>query len=203
MGAIYSIQNLANGKVYVGQTVKPSWRDRYVCPNKPQIHFSCRLLKRAVLKHGIEKFRFDDLMTNVPKEALDFWETFWIKSLGACETASGYNLETGGRAQKVIHPETRARMSKSMMGKNRGKTWKWNSTRRAHYTHESHGMYKPLTWQHPVHGTFVGGGRQLKEAFPDQPLQTSNLSKVAHGIRPHCGGWRCLDAKTNQQTLNL
>lgn len=194
MGAIYAIQNLANGKVYVGQTVKPSWKARYRCTGKPQVNPRQRLLYRAYKSQGHELFRFEDLMTGVPDFQLDFWEKFWIESLGATDRDTGYNLESGGRSQKSITEETRQLHRIAMIGKNKGKTWKWPSSRRKSYAHHLHPMYRKHTWSHPIHGRFVGGGRELKQAFPNQRLQASNLSKVVHGIRPHCGGWKCLDS---------
>lgn len=192
MGAIYVIQNLANGKVYVGQTVKESYRDRYVC-SKPQIHASQRLLHRAVKAHGIDRFRFEDVMTGVPEDQLDAWERFWIKTLRSQETAFGYNLEAGGRTQKSQHPSSNAKRSAAMMGRYTGrKMAPWSPSRRARFLGERHPMYRRETWIHPVHGSFVGSAKELVDAYPNQGLYRSNLSRVANGIRPRSGGWACL-----------
>lgn len=199
MGCIYAIQHLASGKVYVGQTVKPSWRDRYVC-QKPQIHPSQRLLHRAVNAHKLSEFRFENLMIGILDDQLDFWEKFWIRALGSCDRSLGYNLESGGRTQKSINMETRELMRRSMIGKNKGKKYpSWNEARRKRYIHEHHPMYRPMVWEHPEKGRFIGGGKQLAEAFPQQNLTRGNISKVAHGLRHHTHGWICLgDYKPTQ-----
>ena len=108
MGTVYAIQNEINGKIYIGQTIRP-FKKRLVA------HLSSNsLIGRAIKKNGIEKFSIS--MNEVPEYFLDNFERNLIvvyKSL----SPEGYNLETGGSKNKHISNESRQKMSKKRIGK--------------------------------------------------------------------------------------
>lgn len=109
MGTIYVLENKIDGKRYVGQTINWAIRSAAhrrgdgVCP-----------INRAIRKHGFDCFRvwhFD----NIPEDQLDIFERAYIASFGSL-VPNGYNLESGGNAQKRHHDETRKKMSESRRG---------------------------------------------------------------------------------------
>jgi hypothetical protein len=115
MGCIYRAVCTKNGKIYVGQTTKASWSDRYRALEakiKWAVEEGIRLrpFDRAVRKHGIEAFEFRDLMTNVPDEMLDGLERFFIKLYRTTEKKFGYNCESGGNFRKRAAWSTRLKM---------------------------------------------------------------------------------------------
>lgn len=213
MGLIYLTQRLADGKVYVGQTIKKSLIGRYRSFASPILDRCNRPIDRAFRKHGGKAFQFLTLMDGVPDDQLDAWERWWIKALNATDRECGYNLESGGNKKKKLSPETKEKMSawqkgRPMTGSRREaykKYWAslkgvykpWPASRKAAYTKSKHPLYKRRTWRHPVHGEFIGSIVELIEAFPEQKLSRGNLSGLAtkatvkgYGRYSH-KGWTC------------
>lgn len=98
MGIIYSITNLINNKMYIGQTAR-TWQERW----KDHLDYYRDLniqrpLYRAMRKYGIENFSFS-IIENCPDEKLDEREQYWIneKQTWIAEYPDkGYNLTQGG-----------------------------------------------------------------------------------------------------------
>lgn len=196
MGCVYLVQKLADGKAYVGQTVKESLIERYRDFSDPLLDRGKRPIDRAFTKYGGNAFQFIELM-KVPKDQLDGWERWWIKALDSTNRETGYNLESGGNKKKTLSPETKAKMSASQKGRPmsqemrvklqpywdslKGKYKPWPESRKASYTKAKHPLYKKRVWVHPEHGTFEGSIVELIEAFPEQNLSRGNLSQMAHG----------------------
>jgi hypothetical protein len=106
MGWIYIITNRNNGKSYIGQTTAKNVNRRW-CEEKRAPH---GLLKRAFNRWGIESFSFETICEIKPGEgwleALDNRETLEIKQRNTL-SPNGYNLESGGKRNKVMHEDTR------------------------------------------------------------------------------------------------
>lgn len=96
MGYIYKIQNLINGNVYIGQTVKSvekrfqQHRNNY---DKP--YFSQLILYKAFKKYGLDNFSFEAL-EKVDNDKLDEREKYWIDYYDSYK--NGYNMTLGGRS---------------------------------------------------------------------------------------------------------
>ena len=94
MGYIYKIQNLINGNVYIGQTVKPvekrfqQHRNNY---DKP--YFSQLILYKAFKKYCLDNFSFEAL-EKVDNDKLDEREKYWIDYYDSYK--NGYNMTLGG-----------------------------------------------------------------------------------------------------------
>lgn len=95
MGYIYKIQNLINGNVYIGQTVKlvekrfQQHRNNY---DKP--YFSQLTLYKAFKKYGLDNFSFE-MLEKVDNDKLDEREKYWIDYYDSYK--NGYNMTLGGR----------------------------------------------------------------------------------------------------------
>jgi len=91
---VYKTINLINGKFYIGQ-------DMY---NDPKYLGSGVLIKKAILKYGIENFKKEILETCSSKDELNEREVDWIEKLNAIK--EGYNIATGGQGGNTIefHP---------------------------------------------------------------------------------------------------
>lgn len=93
---IYKITNDLNGKVYIGQTIRPVEKrfrrhilDALHC--KIDTHFA-----RAIQKYGEEHFSWEIIDTAESAEELNDKEVFWINYYDACH--QGYNTSPGGYA---------------------------------------------------------------------------------------------------------
>lgn len=110
-GFIYVIENLINGKVYIGQTTNPDKRWSKHCSEKSH----CYAIYNAIQKHGKENFDFVILESCVSAEELNSREKFWI-DYSNCISPSGYNLKTGGGSSGKCSEETKRRISASKKG---------------------------------------------------------------------------------------
>lgn len=119
---VYLIQNVVNGKCYVGQHSGDdlSW---YFTENiKSALRGSTgkRLLYRAIRKYGADSFTVSSIYTPIDKEEMDRAEKAFIKLFGTRNTELGYNLTDGGEGVLglVATEETRQKLRKA--GKARG-----------------------------------------------------------------------------------
>lgn len=109
---IYSIINLVNNKIYIGQS-KQGYRRRFIqhlCP-----HSSCPLLNKAIQKYGKGNFECELLDIAYDQETANLKEKMWIKLLKTYEIENGYNLSMGGQIGS-FNKETLKKMSDSKIG---------------------------------------------------------------------------------------
>lgn len=82
---IYKITNKLNGKIYIGKDVK----------DNPNYFGSGLLIKRAIVKYGIENFSKEILVECNSNEELNEKEKYWIKYYNSIRPI-GYNISEGG-----------------------------------------------------------------------------------------------------------
>lgn len=110
---IYKITNLKNNKIYIGQTVhsiESRWKG-HLSKNS-----CCRFLKNAIIKHGAENFKIEEIDGANNHDELNYKEWLWIHKLDSM-VPNGYNLISGGNS-RIPSIETRIKRSNSMKGKN-------------------------------------------------------------------------------------
>ena len=97
-GYIYKIENLINGKVYIGKTTK-TFNERYKYNLEKNTHNNH--LKNSIKKYGIDNFcineEFDKALT---KEELNEKEKYWIEHYKSNDEKYGYNILSGGDDRK-------------------------------------------------------------------------------------------------------
>lgn len=127
---VYKIQNLLDGKVYIGQTVR-RLNKRMTAHMRANTYIG-----NALRLHGLAAFVISVVYTAMSQEELDEKEKEYIKSYD-CKWPSGYNLTDGGEGGDAIsnHPrnkeiraaiseaakrpcreETKRKISRSLMG---------------------------------------------------------------------------------------
>lgn len=103
---IYCIENLINGKRYVGQSVDILKRFRSH-KNKLNAHKHANgYLQNAWDKYGEENFKFY-ILEETTIETLDDRERYYIKEWNLQNRGCGYNLDSGGNEKKELSEETR------------------------------------------------------------------------------------------------
>ena len=134
MKGIYSITNLVNGKIYVGQSKNIHKRFQYHLKRLRYKNHANRHLQSAWDKYGAEKFQFaviEDAEHSI--ESLDILEKRWIEFYHASNRAQGYNKTYGCKFGKIhpdsiaqtvkklrlktISPEQRKKISQTLMGR--------------------------------------------------------------------------------------
>ena len=112
-GIVYKITNLTNGKLYVGQTVRPLEK-RW----KQHIEFSKRSsypIHASIQKHGKDNFTIEVICECETQEELDTQELYFANTLNSF-SPSGYNLKAG-QGHGSFSEETKNKMSKSASGR--------------------------------------------------------------------------------------
>ena len=107
---MYFIQNLINGKRYVGQTTR-TVEERFKEHAKADSH-----LGRAIRKYGVENFKYGVIKTCATAEELNYWEKYFIAALKT-KSPIGYNHTDGGDNGFTMSPETRAKLSAAGRGR--------------------------------------------------------------------------------------
>jgi len=111
IGTIYKIENLVNGKVYIGQTIRSANRRWQVHKIKLQKQYHNNLhLQSAFNKYGEQSF-MPSIIERCTVEDTDDREIFWIEYYK--NTVGVYNIEVGGNNRKIITEETRQRLSEA------------------------------------------------------------------------------------------
>jgi group I intron endonuclease len=101
-GLIYHIENILNGKIYVGQTTK-SFEDKkkhYLKVSKKGGN-TRRPIVRAFRKYGFDNFKFSILKICSDKKDLCDSEKFYISKLNSTHP-NGYNVTPGGEFGDTI-----------------------------------------------------------------------------------------------------
>ena len=116
---IYCIENIINGKMYVGQS--RNIRKRLIVhlsrAKSPLTHKSA--LYSAMVKYGIDNFSIK-ILELCDSSLLNPRESFWIKELN-CMSPNGYNLDSGGDYPEVISDEWKLKNSEAQKGRKQSK----------------------------------------------------------------------------------
>ena len=120
MGFIYKITNLITNKCYIGETTKADPEKRWMQhKNTIKRGIGCPALQSAVIKHGIDNFKFEILLICFDEDRYKY-EIEYIKKYNTL-VPNGYNILEGGPGGgfkgKKHSEETRKRMSKNMKQK--------------------------------------------------------------------------------------
>lgn len=117
-GLIYKVTNLINNKIYIGQTTRSFNRRKIEHINQalhPETYKRkpCRYFHAALVKYGLENFKWEILFECKTKEELNNKEIYLIKEFNSYGK-NGYNLSIGGDSNAGYKHsiETRERMKK-------------------------------------------------------------------------------------------
>lgn len=108
---IYSINNLVNGKRYVGKSKKIEHRIwthfNLLKKNEPSRSVN-RHLFAAAKKYGIENFSWEILESfeDLDENLLADKEVFWMEFYNTTDRDFGYNLVKDSSSKVTVHPET-------------------------------------------------------------------------------------------------
>lgn len=102
MCGIYKIENLINGKIYIGQSVDIQYRFRNHKSESfnPKSNAYDTAIHRAIRKYGVDNFSFD-VIEECDQDKLREREVYWInyyQSFG-----NGYNLTSGGEGVPTVN----------------------------------------------------------------------------------------------------
>jgi len=116
MGVIYFVVSTESGKGYIGQSTNPEiirWRQHIRDAEGKYGKDKCRALNAAILKYGKDNFTHRILAT-CSNDKLDLFEEMMIKIYKTL-SPGGYNLTTGGCANKLFSEESKELMRISQL----------------------------------------------------------------------------------------
>ena len=114
---IYIIENLVNGKKYVGQSVNiSSRRNTHMYKLRHNTHDN-EHLQQAFNKYGEESFKHY-IIEHCNPEDLDAREQYYILKFKSYDDKFGYNMDTGGGANRNIRQEVKEKQRKVHLGTN-------------------------------------------------------------------------------------
>lgn len=104
---IYKIENLINGKVYIGQSKDIDKRIKHhfteAAFNEKNVEYNTPI-HQAIRKYGVDNFKVD-ILEECLRADLDAREIYWIKYYGSFPPSAnkGYNLTAGGKSATSIN----------------------------------------------------------------------------------------------------
>ena len=92
MIGVYKIENLINGKIYIGQSIhiERRWKEHCIPSSKS-------LIGKAIKKYGKENFSFQ-VLNECAQENLDELEEYYISKYNSI-APNGYNIETAAKGK--------------------------------------------------------------------------------------------------------
>ena len=110
ISGIYTITNLKNGKIYIGQSIDVFDRfKRHIYKLNRQCHEN-EYLQFSWDKYGEQNFEFKLIKACKPKY-FDRFEKLYIRTLNLNDRSVGYNISGGGQGSIIISDETRKKLS--------------------------------------------------------------------------------------------
>lgn len=218
---IYCIENLVNGKKYIGQSVNIDARwAKHKSELNDNKHFN-DYLQKSWNKYGQDNFNFYVLeFCNI--EQLDEREIYYINFYKTLNRDKGYNLMSGGTFGRKYSIESREKMSQSLKGHEVSfKTRIKISKNHADVNGENNGMYgKNHTEEAKRKVSEANRGKvsarrnrnavcciELDKTFEDATEASKELSldsggilKCCKGERKTCGGyhWKFVNLENNK-----
>ncbi len=202
---IYSIENLVNGKLYIGYSVTMRKRCNEHCIDlRAGIHENPHL-QMSWNKYGDSNFKFDEIV-QCEEQYLCSEENYWCNLLNTHDRKYGYNQENTGQDRHIrLRPET---IKKRQDVKNE------NAKKRGYFVEEKYLIARREKWKgKPVHpnmiiasvaanskkvvqytleGEIVGRYKSASEAYRKTGAHFGMISTVCRGLNIHGNGfvWR-------------
>lgn len=205
MPFVYSIKcKLEPYKEYIGQTAHDDFQIRLNGHISDVKNGRKRHLYNAIRKYGWDQFTIE-ILYNFPREGdwqerLDTLEIQEIAQRGTL-APGGYNNETGGNRNKVLHEDTKELMSSARSGEQHAMFGKHHQDEAKELLREAN-RKEVQQWSRDG-SELLRTFRSIEEATQETGADGSHITKVCRGKRKTAGGfqWRFVqedDAQKNE-----
>lgn len=96
MHYLYRLTNNINGKVYIGQSIKPEYRWYQHKSHSAEGSDHKQYIHHAIAKYGVENFTFEIIATCRSQEDANEVESVLIQQYNSRDKQFGYNIKPGG-----------------------------------------------------------------------------------------------------------
>lgn len=112
---IYCIENIVNGKKYIGQSININYRwKKHISELENSYHFN-DYLQKSWNKYGKDSFKFY-VLEYCSVEELDKRESYYIELYNTMNRNNGYNLKSGGQnGGSILSKMSREKLSNSLI----------------------------------------------------------------------------------------
>ena len=191
MPCVYSIRcNIEPYREYIGQTSQDNFQVRLNGHISDARNGRKRHLYNAIRLHGWENFTVQILhefrREGNWREHLDELEIQEIVQRGTL-APNGYNNETGGNRNKVLHEDTKALMSAARSGERHAMFGKHHSDEARELLREAN-MKSVQQWT--KNGELLRTFESIEEASSISGADGSHITKVCKGERKTAGGFK-------------
>lgn len=216
-GIVYKITNNVNGKVYIGQTIRPlseRMSQHKCCMNGSSNSY----LYKSMRKYGWDNFTWEIVCECSCREELNSKEIEYITLHESHRTrGKGYNLTKGGDFNPMSDPDVRRRQQQTMLISMKAFCGENNVMCRDDVKEKHHqaviSLSKDPNW---IESKSKGDLKQMSEyeiTFPDGTIEVilglnrfckihnlsqSKMSSVSSGDRTHHKGFKCKRLKVNK-----
>lgn len=111
---IYTIKNLVNGKMYVGQTIQSNAKMRWYSHCDMMRKGKKSYLYDSMRKHGLENFLWEVVDQGTTIDELNNLETTWANKLKAQGIILYNNRETGGNKKHSVESIERMKVAQKL-----------------------------------------------------------------------------------------
>ena len=192
---VYKITNLIDGRVYIGQTMRPEtrYKEHFTHPNQDNTLVDVDIRKLAAENFSYEVLDEYDITFTV-EEKLNQSERKYIEQYNSLYP-NGYNIQKGGSHRATMTPELREKFSKSKQGE---KHPQWGNPLTAEHKQHIYDTYKERGLTEPVvqltlSGEFVAeyfSSREAARAIGKPADFNTNIVKACKGKTSRAYGYK-------------
>jgi group I intron endonuclease len=182
MCGIYCIENLTNGKKYIGQSVNIKRRLSVHKTLLKNGKHDNEFLQRAWNKYGADNFNFYTLVECDISE-LDTLETYYINLHNTTDDSNGYNHESGGHINKTLSEDTKIKIGKANKGHRHTSETKAKMSKRRMGHEVSEETRRKISESEKGKAVSEGVKRRLSEVNTGKILSDKTKNKISQSTR--------------------
>lgn len=209
ISGIYCIENLVNGKKYIGKSVNISKRwSEHKRALKSNQHYN-KHLQKAWNKYGELNFKFSVIKYCNTEEELNNFEMYYINKFNTINSQYGYNITSGGEGAIGYHhtEEIKKYISTIQTGRLLSENWRKNISsahkdriknglmpKTEHFEKYNEEKSRPINCYDKNTGKYIETFESIQEASRKLSLEATNISKVIQRQYKYCGNYYFSDS---------
>jgi group I intron endonuclease len=180
-GIIYRVINKINGKIYIGQTTK-TLKYRAKRHLESAKRNDGNRFQKALNKHGIENFEFEEIDSGNSSKELNYLEKYWVKFYNTLSFEMGYNSVMPCEVDYIkVRTKNKGRIPPNKglkMSKERRLEFEKNGEKSRY----KNGHEVPIEWRKSWSKKFKGRHFSVKTEFLSVKIQCIETEKIYNSL---------------------